>query len=155
MRCKSCQLLGHTLKHCKNPAACVSCNLAPHLPIPCTRIFCANCNGEHPASSPSFPQYQTQKNLLHIKTSKKCSFREARMILKQQDDRAPQFHECCLGLLLDKSPNIRLTIASFSSYQHFECQRKSFNDTQFFRTGIYIPKPKKSIRKTFRKSSLL
>jgi len=86
MRCKSCQLLGHTLKHCKNPAACVSCNLAPHLLVACTRIFFANCNGDHPASSPSCPQYQTQKNLLHIKTSKKCSFREARMILKQQQN---------------------------------------------------------------------
>nr|CAC16870.1 gag [Drosophila melanogaster] len=86
MRCKSCQLLGHTSKHCKNPPACVSCNLAPHLPVPCTRIFCANCTGQHPASSPECPQYQTQKQLLHIKTSKKCSFYEARTILKQQQN---------------------------------------------------------------------
>ncbi|XP_043862611.1 uncharacterized protein LOC122756583 [Drosophila santomea] len=86
MRCKSCQLLGHTSKHCKNSAACVSCNLTPHLPVPCTRIFCANCAGGHPASSPECPQYQTQKQLLHIKTSKKFSFREARTILNQQQN---------------------------------------------------------------------
>jgi len=84
MRCKTCQLLGHTAKHCKNPATCVSCNLAPHHPEPCTRTFCANCNGDHPASSPSCPQYQNQRDLLRIKTTKKCSMREARILLKQQ-----------------------------------------------------------------------
>jgi len=31
----------------------------PHLSVPCTRIFCANCIGEHPASLPECQQYQT------------------------------------------------------------------------------------------------
>jgi len=84
MRCKSCQIIGHTAKFCKNTPTCEICNFPPHTPKPCTRTQCANCSSDHASSSPSCPRYQQQKELIKIKTTRKCSIREARLILKQQ-----------------------------------------------------------------------
>ncbi|XP_062135087.1 uncharacterized protein LOC133844836 [Drosophila sulfurigaster albostrigata] len=43
MRCKSCQLLGHTAKHCKNEPRCGNCALPPHSPDNCSQTKCVNC----------------------------------------------------------------------------------------------------------------
>jgi len=84
MRCKNCQKIGHTARNCDDPTMCSTYNHAPHPPAPCSRTVCANCSGQHPASSPACPAYQQQRDLLKIKTTKKCSMREARIIQKQQ-----------------------------------------------------------------------
>lgn len=49
MRCKKCQLLGHTIKRCTRSETCVTCNLPPHPSGNCTRTLCANCvdNPQH------------------------------------------------------------------------------------------------------------
>jgi len=55
MRCKKCQLLGHTINRCsvKDPV-CVNCSLSSHeSTTKCTRTMCANCSGDHPSSSPT------------------------------------------------------------------------------------------------------
>lgn len=85
MRCKNCQLLGHTAKHCRSNASCDNCNLPPHSPENCTRSMCANCLGEHPASSRTCPKYLQQKEVLKIKTQNKCTMNEARKLYKQQN----------------------------------------------------------------------
>ena len=85
MRCKNCQLLGHTTKRCNNPTACVNCYLPPHPELQsCTRTFCANCAENHPASSRVCKKFTQQKEILTIKTQKKCSMREAKQIHKIQ-----------------------------------------------------------------------
>jgi len=82
MRCKSCQLLGHTTKKCVNTPVCSECALSPHSPSKCTKICCANCSGEHSASSRQCPKYQEQREILKIKTVRKCTMREAKTIFK-------------------------------------------------------------------------
>lgn len=77
MRCKNCQLLGHTQKWCKGSSSCVNCNLPPHTNTECTRIYCANCAEDHPASSNKCKKFIQQKEIIQIKTKKKCSMREA------------------------------------------------------------------------------
>ena len=84
MRCKSCQKLGHTKNHCKNSPACVNCNLPPHNGEECTRIFCANCSADHPASAKTCKKFIQSKEILTIKTKEKCSMREAINKHKQQ-----------------------------------------------------------------------
>lgn len=84
MRCKNCQLLGHTLKRCKNSPSSVNCNLPPHSPTDCTRSYCANCAEDHPASSNKCTKYIQQKEVLKIKTKQKCTMREAITIHKEQ-----------------------------------------------------------------------
>lgn len=80
MRCKTCQKLGHTKKHCKNPPICEQCNLPPHIPLACTRLQCANCLEEHAASSNKCSQFTQQKELLKIKIKNKCTMSEAKRI---------------------------------------------------------------------------
>lgn len=84
MRCKSCQILGHTAKHCKNAPSCVNCSLPPHSPQNCTRVKCANCAEEHPSSSRQCTKFQQQREILRIKTNKKCTLLEAFKIYKNQ-----------------------------------------------------------------------
>lgn len=78
MRCRNCQLLGHTKNRCKNNTTCDNCNLPPHNPLPCSRTMCANCLGEHPSSNLSCPKYKQLKEILKIKTQSKCSMGEAK-----------------------------------------------------------------------------
>ena len=80
MRCKTCQLLGHTAKRCENPPACVNCALPPHTPDECTRTFCANCSEPHSAASRECTKYAQQKEILKIQTQNKCTLREAKNI---------------------------------------------------------------------------
>ncbi|XP_036344334.1 uncharacterized protein LOC118753527 [Rhagoletis pomonella] len=80
MRCKACQILGHTAKHCKNSPSCVICNLPPHSPAQCTRISCANSQEQHPASAKECKKFLQAKEILKIKTTKKCTMREARRL---------------------------------------------------------------------------
>lgn len=78
MRCKSCQLLGHTKKWCKNSPLCENCALPPHTPEECTRIFCVNCSEDHPSSSRDCKKFKQQKEILKIKTIEKCSLKVAK-----------------------------------------------------------------------------
>ncbi|XP_053967945.1 uncharacterized protein LOC128869418 [Anastrepha ludens] len=84
MRCKSCQMFGHTIKHCKNPPSCVNCSLPPHPPQNCSRVKCANCAEEHPSSSPQCKKFQQQRDILRIKINNKCTLREAFNIYRKQ-----------------------------------------------------------------------
>lgn len=83
MRCKNCQLLGHTMKYCKRNPVCVNCNLPPHNNDPCKREMCANCLLKHPASSRLCQKYQQYKEILKIKTLNKCTLQEARKLYRQ------------------------------------------------------------------------
>lgn len=78
MRCRNCQLLGHTLKRCTRSKVCVNCNLPPHDPEPCTRLMCANCLDAHSSASKDCPKFLQNKEILAIKIRDKCSMSVAR-----------------------------------------------------------------------------
>ena len=84
MRCRSCQLLGHTAKRCQNTPTCANCNLPPHPSEQCTRTYCANCAEPHPATSKDCKKFNQQKDILKIKTKSKCTMREAKEIYRKQ-----------------------------------------------------------------------
>lgn len=84
MRCRNCQLLGHTIKRCNGDPKCESCNLPPHAPDSCARIMCANCSLPHPSSSKACPSYKQAKEIITIKTKQKCTMAEAKRIYKLQ-----------------------------------------------------------------------
>ncbi|XP_053945746.1 uncharacterized protein LOC128855121 [Anastrepha ludens] len=77
MRCKNCQLLGHTKIRCTNTATCEGCNLPPHSPSDCTRKQCANCGSDHASSDKDCPRFKQTQEILKIKTITKCSMGEA------------------------------------------------------------------------------
>ncbi|XP_055918627.1 uncharacterized protein LOC129950729 [Eupeodes corollae] len=87
MRCRKCQILGHTTKRCSKDEVCAICNLPPHenAPESCTRVMCANCPptaDPHPSSSVKCPKYIKNKDILTIKTRNKCSMSEAQRLYK-------------------------------------------------------------------------
>ncbi|XP_055845052.1 uncharacterized protein LOC129911320 [Episyrphus balteatus] len=86
MRCRSCQLLGHTSKRCTGEAKCDICSLPPHTPQPCTKTMCANCSQAHSSSSKTCPAYKEAKEILTIKTHKKCTMAEAKKIHREQNN---------------------------------------------------------------------
>jgi hypothetical protein len=85
MRCKSCQKLGHTTKRCNSSPICGTCNLPPHNPENCTRIMCANCLQQHPASAKICPMYNMMKEILKIKTRDKIPIHAARKKYKEEN----------------------------------------------------------------------
>ncbi|XP_054734443.1 rhoGEF domain-containing protein gxcJ-like [Anastrepha obliqua] len=114
MRCKSCQILGHTTKRCNKTPACDSCALPPHTPTPCSRTFCANCSGDHAASSKSCPKFVQMKQIITIKTEKKCSMREAIRIQKMQipptlNESSPSFSNVTKNTYSNPQNNINTT----------------------------------------------
>lgn len=78
MRCKMCQLLGHTTKYCKKDPVCVNCSLPTHGSDVCVRTKCANCEEEHPSNSNKCTKFIQQKEILRIKTQQKCTLKQAR-----------------------------------------------------------------------------
>lgn len=78
MRCRNCQLLGHTKKRCDKQQICETCNLPSHMSEICTRTMCANCQEPHPSSSLNCPKYKQNKEILTIKTRNKCTMAEAK-----------------------------------------------------------------------------
>ncbi|XP_055904456.1 uncharacterized protein LOC129940222 [Eupeodes corollae] len=84
MRCRNCQLLGHTTKRCNGTPMCQICNLPPHANSECSRTLCANCLASHPSSSKDCPKFIQMKEILKIKTQKKCSLADAKRIYNDQ-----------------------------------------------------------------------
>lgn len=84
MRCKQCQKLGHTMKHCEKDPKCVNCNLALHAESDCLRTQCANCEGEHPSNSNNCPNYIQQREILKIKIKQRCTMKQARALYTAQ-----------------------------------------------------------------------
>ncbi|XP_055905427.1 uncharacterized protein LOC129940921 [Eupeodes corollae] len=89
MRCRNCQLLGHTTKRCNGNTKCETCNLPLHTPDDCIRTMCANCSLPHPSSSKDCPSYKQAKEILAIQTMNKCSAGEAKRIYKERNPLPP------------------------------------------------------------------
>ena len=84
MRCRNCQLLGHTTKRCNNTPMCNICNFPPHTESECSRVMCANCLDPHPSSSKDCPKFLQMKEIIKVKTQKKCSMADAKRIYNEQ-----------------------------------------------------------------------
>lgn len=116
MRCKMCQLLGHTTKWCKNQPICVGCSLPPHQPDDCTRIMCANCSEQHPSSSNECKKFKQAKDILAIKTKNKCSMMEARNIYRTQITTPPVISSSSYATVLSfTKPPLTTTTQSTST----------------------------------------
>lgn len=144
MRCRNCQLLGHTVKHCRGIAVCKNCSLPPHDPLKCTRTFCANCHADHPASSNKCPKYVQAKQIQAIKVTKKCTMREAQKIYNSTvslPENAPSFSSIASRSTITEnkqdnqhrhsSPLDIPTNSQASIHPHSSIEQKSFgNDTE-------------------------
>ena len=78
LRCYGCQGFGHSSKTCNKPKICKNCGEDEHDEDCTLPPKCANCKGNHPASSKKCPTWITESEIQKVKTERKCSFSEAR-----------------------------------------------------------------------------
>lgn len=129
MRCKKCQKLGHTTKRCNNASICDTCGLPPHDPEVCSRKYCVNCANDHPSSSNSCPKYIQSKEIIRIKTQKKCTMRGA-IKLYNENNTTPT------SLISHKS------FATVTKETNTQVNDKEMNVNQTLKTSnISSPKP--------------
>lgn len=88
MRCKNCQMFGHTKKWCKSNAACAKCSLEFNDDHPedimCTyNANCANCHGSHEAFRKSCKRFKEEYAISRIKTTERISYHEAKQRFAQ------------------------------------------------------------------------
>lgn len=83
MRCRHCNLLGHTAKHCKNDYTCVNCGQGNYQPSESCKKKCVNCCKEfpheqdHAANDRDCPSYKKEKEILAIVVKQKVDRRAA------------------------------------------------------------------------------
>jgi len=78
-RCYKCQGFGHGANTCRQLAGrCSNCSLEMH-ELPCTRdAKCANCGGNHPATSTTCPVYCTEQEILATQAKECISYIDAK-----------------------------------------------------------------------------
>ncbi|XP_046545770.1 uncharacterized protein LOC124255870 [Haliotis rubra] len=83
LRCFKCQKFGHGAKFCRGKeAVCCRCSGA-HDSSECTHdLKCANCKGEHMASSKSCPTFEYESKILKIKHTKNITYSEAKLLVQ-------------------------------------------------------------------------
>ena len=80
-RCDNCQRYGHGRLHCKRDPVCAKCGKTDpgHVYGECTDDkYCANCNGDHPASSRQCPLWQLEKETAKRKVTCNIRYPEAK-----------------------------------------------------------------------------
>ncbi|XP_071078441.1 uncharacterized protein [Haliotis cracherodii] len=82
LRCFKCQKFGHGAKFCRGKVVmCCRCSGA-HDSSECTNnIKCANCNGEHLASSKTCPTFAFESKILKIKHTNNITYLEAKKLV--------------------------------------------------------------------------
>ena len=99
LRCYSCQKFGHGSSNCRGHKTCVRCayqfNCTDdddnerylHLNHQCTATpKCANCKGNHSASSKECPIYKRESEIIKIKVEKRMSYPDARTLYNKSQE---------------------------------------------------------------------
>ena len=80
--CFKCQKFGHGQNTCSHDPVCSKCNhVGPDHPKfqDCTNdLKCANCHGDHPASSRQCPMYMLEKKIMERKIRQNLTYPQAR-----------------------------------------------------------------------------
>ena len=83
-RCYGCQKFGHGRGKCRGQDTCPRCGLAAHEDTCDREPKCANCEGDHPASSRDCFYYQLEQETLTYQTRNRLSYGEAKGVIRQK-----------------------------------------------------------------------
>ncbi|KAI5693906.1 hypothetical protein M8J75_007600 [Diaphorina citri] len=89
--CFSCYRYGHVTKYCKNKKLCRKCfheieeNEEDHV-CNAAEVKCLNCNGMHNANSKSCPEYERQRNIKILMSTRSLCFPEANALIPRDRD---------------------------------------------------------------------
>lgn len=79
LRCRKCQVFGHSKNSCQNVQTCDICTLTEEHPLPCVNEKkCVNCGGSHPSFDRKCNVYIKEAEIMYIKTMEKVSYFEAK-----------------------------------------------------------------------------
>lgn len=79
LRCRKCQVFGHSKNRCQNTQSCDICSLSDDHPLPCVNEKkCVNCGGSHPSFDKKCNVYIKEAEIMYIKTMEKVSYFEAK-----------------------------------------------------------------------------
>lgn len=88
LRCRKCQLFGHTKNKCTNEAACDVCSIKEVHNLPCGNPKqCVNCGGSHSSFDRKCEVFIKEAEIMFLKTTQRISYFEAK---KQVDERTRQ-----------------------------------------------------------------
>ncbi|KAI5724448.1 hypothetical protein M8J77_022384 [Diaphorina citri] len=91
IQCFSCYRYGHVTKYCKNKKLCRKCfheieeNEEDHV-CNAAEVKCLNCNGMHNANSKSCPEYERQRNIKILMSTRSLCFPEANALIPRDRD---------------------------------------------------------------------
>ena len=87
MVCKFCQVTGHTAKHCRRSIpTCARCGKTGHALSDCeanTKPHCANCKGDHEATSRICPRYIQTQAALALRSKGDMTYAAALKVIRQ------------------------------------------------------------------------
>lgn len=88
LRCRKCQLFGHTKNKCSNEAACDVCSIKDVHNLPCGNTKqCVNCGGSHSSFDRKCEVFIKEAEVMFLKTTQRISYFEAK---KQVDEKNKQ-----------------------------------------------------------------
>ena len=121
LRCYSCQKFGHGSSNCRGHKTCYRCGYdytikddddddnehQLQLNHQCKATpKCANCKGNHCASSKECPHYKKEVDIIKIKVEKQCSYPEARNIYNKNQEIVTSVHTYASALIAKKTATI-------------------------------------------------
>ena len=96
LRCRNCQRYGHHERGCRRNAVCQFCCREGHTErddCDIAGLRCANCEGEHAASSRDCPAWAREREVLRVKYTRGVSFPEARRLVESADIAGPTYSQ--------------------------------------------------------------
>lgn len=83
VQCFSCFQFGHITKYCKNVKVCKQCYQKEDVNHMCnlSELKCINCNGPHNANSKFCPEYERQKSIKLLMSTRNLCFPEANSLI--------------------------------------------------------------------------
>ena len=83
-RCYKCQGFGHAKTRCRGEEICFRCGMGFHEGLCEGEPKCANCEGDHPATSKDCFYYKLEQETLILQTRNRISYGEAKRAVKQK-----------------------------------------------------------------------
>lgn len=108
-QCSNCWKFGHSTSRCEAlRPRCISCGSEDHIGTHCREEDrrCANCDGNHMANSQFCPHYDFQKEILHLRATKRYSFKKAAAQLKREG-KAPPYRKYDRPTVPQSPTNVR------------------------------------------------
>lgn len=93
LRCRKCQVFGHTKNRCSNDAACDVCSIKDAHKLPCENTKkCVNCGGLHSSFDRKCEVFIKEAEIMFLKTTQRISYFDAKKQVEEKIKQQQQQH---------------------------------------------------------------